>query len=79
MQSVKRTGSQQFEQRTCQTLSTPLHRADASDPLVLGRPAFPLSGGSPAALPPLAADEGSAAFFISRRTQDTEHQIPQPL
>ena len=64
MQSVKRTGAQQFEQRTCQTLSTPPHRADASDPLALGRPAFPLSGGSPAALPPpLPADEGSAAFF----------------
>ena len=52
MQLVKRTGAQQFDQRTCQTLSTPPHRADASDPLALGRPAFPLSGGSPAALPP---------------------------
>ena len=54
MQSVKRTGAQEFERRTSQTLNTPPHRADASDPLTLGRPAFPLSGGSPAVLPPFA-------------------------
>ena len=76
MQSVKRTGAQQFEQRTCQTLSTPPHRADASDPLALGRPAFPLSGGSPAALPPYPQTKDPPHFFISRRTQDTEHQVP---